>query len=195
MPTFDLRNIKIAQYAVSGSTVSYTGAQTVGDAMNVHLELRFAEARLYAEGKLAEYLREIIGGTISVGVKYIHVAEQKTLFGASDKSRTIGTGAGNTVAGLEFGADDEPHYVGLACYAPDQIDGLKKFTCIFVRKARFSPPTMTLQTKGQEITFQTPTTTGEMLPDETTGKVVLEVATADTEAKAKSWVDACLGVS
>lgn len=58
MPTFDARYIQIAKYNFEKETkaVSYTEKTKVGDAMAVNLELKFAEGRLYAEGKLAEYL-------------------------------------------------------------------------------------------------------------------------------------------
>ena len=69
MPQFDLRNMKCAAYSVNGSTVSYGTINSMGDAMTANLELRFAEARLYAESTLAEYLRKAIGGTAPENVQ------------------------------------------------------------------------------------------------------------------------------
>ena len=72
MPKFDLKGIRIAEYKLgANNAVSYENAQTIGDAMAVNMELRFAEARLYAEGRLAEYVREVTGGTVSIAEKYI----------------------------------------------------------------------------------------------------------------------------
>ena len=65
MPSFDLRYIKVGKYDNTDGVISYSDVTTMGDAMNVNIQLRFAEGRLYAEGSLAEYLREATGGTIS----------------------------------------------------------------------------------------------------------------------------------
>lgn len=58
MPSFDLRGIKCANYVNTNGTISYTGAQSIGDAMTVDLQLKYAEGRLYAESTLAEYMKK-----------------------------------------------------------------------------------------------------------------------------------------
>lgn len=199
MPQFDLRGIKVAKYVNTAGTITYTNAQTVGDAMNVNLELRFAEGRLYAESTLAEYMRKVTGGTISVGVKYIPNAAQTLMFGSAAKSRSItytpvgaSTATTASVSGLVTTATDLPQYVGLACYAPDMVDGAKKFTCIKIAKALFGQPSMTLATAGENITFNTPTTSGEFLADDSAAQNMIEVATCDDENEAIAWVTAVL---
>lgn len=192
MPSFDLRGIKIGTYTNTSGTISYTGAQTIGDAMNVDLQMKFAEGRLYAESTLAEYIRQAVGGTISIGVKYIPDAAQKVLFGAADSARTVGS---TSVTGLKFTAKDEPKAVGVAFYAPDMVDGVQKFTCVFISRALFGQPSMSFNTKGENITFNTPTTTGEFMADHSTAQQMIEVATVADEATAKAWVNLVLGVT
>ena len=190
MPQFDLKGIKIAEYQLgANNAVTYANKQTIGDAMGVNMELRFAEARLYAEGRLAEYVREITGGTLSIAEKYIPNAAQKILFGARDKTRTVNQ---ESVAGLVVGSDDSGKYVGVAGYAPDMVDTVKKYYCFHFRKAKFGRPSMAFQTKGESIQFATPTTTGELMADDTETHDIIEDATVDTEAEAKAWVDAVL---
>lgn len=190
MPQFDLKGIKIAEYQLGeNNAVTYANKQTIGDAMGVNMELRFAEARLYAEGRLAEYVREITGGTLSIAEKYIPDAAQKILFGARDKSRTVNA---KSVAGLVVGSDDSGKYVGVAGYATDMVDTVKKYYCFHFRKAKFGRPSMAFQTKGESIQFATPTTTGELMADDTETHDIVEDATVDTEAEAKAWVDAVL---
>lgn len=185
MPQFDLRGIKVANYVNTAGTVTYTGATSAGDAMNVNLELRFAEGRLYGESTLAEYMRKCVGGTISIGVKYIPDAVQTMLFGVTAKSRTVGS---KTISSLVTSAKDIPNYVGVAFYAPDMIDGVKKYTAVKVARALFGNPSMTLQTAGENITFNTPTTSGEFLADDSAGQDMIEVAVCDTEEDAIAWV-------
>ena len=185
MPSFDLRDIKIAEYVNTNGTISYTGAQSIGDAMDVNIETRVAEGRLYAKSTLAEYLRKITGGTISIGVKYIPEDAQKTLFGSKEKSRTVST---KTVKGLVTGAKSSGKYVGTAFYAPDMIDGVEKYTCVKIARAKFGQPSMSFKTAGETIQFNTPTTTGEFMADHSTDQDIIETAICDDEETAKAWV-------
>lgn len=184
MPAFDLRGIHAAQYSQSGGTVSYGAPFFVGDAMNVNLELRFAEGRLYAESTLAEYIRKALGGTISIGVKYIPSAAQGILFGRGTRSRTI---SGSPVSSLATTARDKANPVGVSFYAPDMVDGVEKYTCVFASRAMFGPPSMTFQTLNESITFQTPTTTGEIMADHSAQQNLFEVAVVDDEETAIAW--------
>ena len=193
MPKYDLKGIKIAKYVNTSGTISYTDKQTVGDAMNVNVDLKFAEGRLYAEGRQAEFVREVVGGNVSIGVKYIPDAAQKILFGSRDKARTITSGGStSSVTGLATGSDDSGVYVGVAGYAPDMVDTVKKFYCFHFWKAKFGKPAMSMNTKGDTIQFDTPTTTGELMADDSGTHEIIEEAIVDTEAKAQAWVDTVL---
>ena len=194
MPQFDLRGIKAAKYVNTNGTITHTDKQTIGDAMQANIELRSAEGRLYAESRLAEYMRKVTGGTISLGLKYVPTAAQKVLFGMREKTKSVtpAGGSATTVKSLALGAEDEGAYVSVAFYAPDLIDSAKKYTAVWIKKTLFGPPSMSLQTSGENIQFQTPTITGEFLADDTTTKELYEVAICDTEDAAKAWVDAVL---
>lgn len=199
MPQFDLRGIKAAKYVNTSGTISYTSLTEVGDAMNVTLELRFAEGRLYAESSLAEYMRKAVGGTISIGVKYIKTTAQQLMFGSRTKARNITyvpttstATATASVSGLVIGGKTTGQYVGVAFYAPDMIDGVEKYTCVKIARALFGPPSMQLQTAGENIQFNTPTTSGEFLVDDSSNQDLIEVAICDDENEAIAWVTAVL---
>ena len=199
MPQFGLKGIKCAKYVNTSGTISYTDAQKVGDAMTAQLELRYAEGRLYAEDTLAECMKKAVGGTISLGVKYIETAAQKLMFGMRENSRNItyiptGTTvtATATAKSLVIGGHDEGVYVGIAFYAPDMVDGVRKYTCVLIRKALFGPPSMSLQTAGESIQFNTPTTSGEFLADDSSDQNLFEVVIVDDENEAKAWITAAL---
>lgn len=108
MPNFDLRGIKIAKYVNTSGTITYTGPQSIGDAMECNLELKFAEGRLYAESALAEYMKLATGGTISIGAKYIPAAAQTAMYGCAASTRTANT---KTITGLKYTAKDAADYV------------------------------------------------------------------------------------
>lgn len=189
MPSFDLRYIQCAPYQCTDKNVTYGAKQKVGDAMSVDITLTFAEGRLYAEGKLSEFMKEVTGGTISMAVKDILKEAQKTMFGVKDKQRTISE---QPVSGLVYSAKDTASYVGISFYCKDMVDNVAKFTCILIIKSLFGPPAMSKQTKGQNITFSTPTTTGEFLPSDADAQELFELATVDSEDEAIAWCDAVL---
>lgn len=193
MPQFDLRGIHCAKYNNNDGAITYTNVQEVGDAMTATLEMRFAEGRLYAESTLAEFMRKATGGTIALGVKYIKNAAQQLMFGSTSKTRSITSGGSSqNVSSLVLGAKSTPAYVGVSFYAPDMIDGVEKYTCVFASKCLFGPPSMTLQTAGENIQFNTPTTSGEFLASNAATQDMLEVAVCDTEAAAIAWCAAVL---
>lgn len=199
MPQFDLRGIKVAKYVNTSGTISYTGKTSIGDAMGVNLEFRFAEGRLYAESSLAEYIRKVVGGTISIAEKYIPKPAQTMMYGAKTKTRSISytpegseTQTTSSVESLVYGAKSKSSYVGVAFYAPDMIDGVEKYTCVLLKKSMFGLPGMNIQTAGENIVFSTPTTTGEFMPDDSGNKDATEVAVCDDINEAIAWVDAAL---
>lgn len=193
MPTFDLRGIKIGKYINTEGTVTYDTPISMGDAISVELNLTAAEGRLYAESRLAEYKKLITGGTASVGVKYITDAAQKLLFGMSENTRNVGANASQK--SLKATAKDIAKYVGMGFYAPDAIDGTDKYTAVFVYKVLFGAPGYVYATKGDSITFQTPTTTGEFLADDSEDKNIMEIATLASESDAVAWINKCFGAS
>ena len=194
MPQFGLRGIKVAKYVNTNGVISYTDRQEVGKAMQANFELRRAEGRLYAEDGLAEYMTSATGGTVSLGVAYIKDAAQKLMFGMTDKTRSVTPTGGSTtsVTGLALSAKSEGVYVGLGFYCPAMKDGEKVFWCCRIAKALFGPPSMSLRTKGENIVFNTPTTNGEMLMDDSDNSLLYESAYVDAEATAIAWVDAAL---
>jgi len=199
MPQIGLKYIHAARYNFENGAVNYTGRLKVGDAMTANIEPRNSEGSLYAEDAKAEYIKLMVGGTISLGVKYIKDDAKELLFGMRASEREISyTPAGAsaattvTVTGYKIGASDVGDYVGIAFYCLGMRDGAKKYYCFFVRKALFGPPGYSLQTKGENIQFATPTISGEFLMTDEEDQDFEETAIVDSEAAAKAWVDAVL---
>lgn len=197
MPTIGFRDAFVAAYNYEDGAVTYGAPISAGQPISASLELKFAEGRLYAGDSLAEYVREITGGTVTFGAKYFPAAAQALMFGATSKTRSVTvvnpdqTEETVSIGSLVVSTKNSPGYVGFSGFAPDLVDGNSKFTCFFVAKCKFSQPNLTMQTRNDSITFQTPQTTGEFLADDTTGRVLQEVAVVDTEAEAVAW---CLAV-
>ena len=115
---------------------------------------------------------------------------------ATSANTTAGVAPGGTIAGLLSAMSDVPNYVGVAFYADDMIDGVTMYTCVFVYKSLFSDPAMKFKTYEEgNVTFNTPVTTGTIMPDDSTGRNIIEVAVATTEALAQAWVNTVLGIT
>lgn len=194
MAKFDLRHIQCAKYVNTNGTIAFTDKTLVGDAMQANISLRFAEGRLYAESHLAEFIRKCTGGTISLGVKYIKTAAQKLMFGLTEKTRSVtpAGGSATSVTSLVTKKSTVGNYVGISFYSPAMYDGEEKFDCVFIGKSMFGEPDMTLQTAGENIQFNTPTTSGEFLADDSSDGQIKEAVTVDTEELAIAWCDAVL---
>lgn len=198
MPLFGFSDVLVGKYNKGQSGVTYDTPIAAGCPIMAQLELTFAEGTLFCRNSLSEYLRMATGGNATLEVKYLPQNAQVAMYGAQTKTRNVeytpaGGGAKQTkqVVSVIAVADEQGNYVGLAGYGPDQIDGEAKFTAFFVPKVRFSRPTFRIETTRDNITFQTATTTGRFLPDDTSGRVIQEVSVCDSAEEAAAW---CLAV-
>lgn len=115
---------------------------------------------------------------------------------ATSANTTAGVAPGGTITGLLSAMSDVPNYVGVAFYADDMIDGVTMYTCVFVYKSLFSDPAMKFKTYEEgNVIFNTPVTTGTIMPDDSAGRNIIEVAVASTEALAQAWVNLVLGIT
>lgn len=198
MARIGLRGATLARYNVDASgAVTYGLPVSGGCARAADLQLQFAEAELWGCDGLREYLREATGGTITFEATFFTPEMKMLAFGNKERTREItyqnaeGVDITKTITSVADTSSDDAPYVGFAVYSPDMINHVKKWAAIFVPCVKFSSPNTTLQTRDNSITFQTPTTTGRFLPDDTDEHVIRDVAILDTEAEAQAWCQAC----
>ena len=129
-------------------------------AISAELSVELAEATLYADDGAAEIVKEFKNGTISLGVDDIGSTTAAALTGVTvDKNNVV-------VSNSEDGGD--PVAVG---FRAKKSNG--KYKCYWLYRVKFGIPATNLATKGDSITFSTPTIEGTVLrrnkPD-TSGK-------------------------
>lgn len=196
MPLYGFRGMYFAQYHNNNGSVTYGAPFTPGCPIQANLEFQFAEGDLWCRDALSLSRRKITAGNVTFEAKALSADAQTKLFGATTKTRSVtyndGTGTQTkNVSSVVYSDKDETPLVGFAGYGPDAVDESgDKFTAFFVPKSRFSPPSVRLQTINSSITFQTPTTTGRFMRDDTSGLVVAEFAICDSEAEAQAWCEA-----
>jgi phi13 family phage major tail protein len=129
-------------------------------AISAELSVELAEATLYADDGAAEIVKEFKNGTISLGVDDIGSTTAAALTGVTvDKNNVM-------VSNSEDGGD--PVAVG---FRAKKTNGKYKYYWLY--RVKFGIPATNLATKGDSITFSTPTIEGTVLrrnkPD-TSGK-------------------------
>lgn len=151
-------------------------------AISAELSVELAEATLYADDGAAEIVKEFKNGTISLGVDDIGSTTAAALTGVTvDKNNVV-------VSNSEDGGD--PVAVG---FRAKKSNGKYKYYWLY--RVKFGIPATNLETKGDSITFSTPTIEGTVLrrnkPD-TSGKYPwkAEVTEGDKDVPASvisSW--------
>ena len=129
-------------------------------AISAELSVELAEATLYADDGAAEIVKEFKNGTISLGVDDIGSTTAAALTGVTvDKNNVV-------VSNSEDGGN--PVAVG---FRAKKSNGKYKYYWLY--RVKFGIPATNLATKGDSITFSTPTVEGTVLrrnkPD-TSGK-------------------------
>ena len=129
-------------------------------AISAELSVELAEATLYADDGAAEIVKEFKNGTISLGVDDIGSATAAALTGVTVDTNNV------VVSTSEDGGD--PVAVG---FRAKKSNGKYKYYWLY--RVKFGIPATNLATKGDSITFSTPTIEGTVLrrnkPD-TSGK-------------------------
>ncbi len=113
-------------------------------AIKADLSIELAEAVLYADDGAAEVIKDFKSGTLSLGVDDIGVSAAQDLTGAvTDDNGVLISASENAGA---------PVAVGFRAMKPDG-----KYRYFWLYKVKFGIPATNLQTKGDSITFSTPT--------------------------------------
>jgi len=137
-------------------TESAAGDETYGTpiplakAISAELSVELAEATLYADDGAAEVIKEFQSGTLSLGVDDIGAAAAGDLTGATiDDNKVL-------ISASEDGG--APVAVGFRAKKPNG-----KYRYFWLYRVKFGIPATNLATKGDSITFSTPTIEGTVM--------------------------------
>lgn len=129
---------------------TYATPTPLAKAMTADLSIELAEATLYADDGAAEIVKEFKSGTLSLGVDDIGPTVASDLTGATiDKNKVV-------ISASEDGGD--PVAIG---FRAKKSNG--KYRYFWLYRVKFGIPATNLATKGDSITFSTPTIEGTIL--------------------------------
>ena len=129
---------------------TYATPVQLAKAMNADLSVELAEATLYADDGAAEIVKEFKNGTLSLGVDDVGASVASDLTGATIDANGV------VVSTSEDGGD--PVAVG---FRAKKSNGKYKYYWLY--RVKFGLPATNLATKGDSITFSTPTIEGTIL--------------------------------
>ena len=141
----------------------------------------FNEAKIYGDNALDEYANEFKECIIDVDVTELSNAVASGIFGA-----TLGAGEDTD---LKFGADDVAPYGGLAYIVCKQVHNVNKYQGIYYPKVKAAMQGEEYTTKGESVTLSGGKVKFTAMRCNS-GDWKIKSADLDTEAAAKTWVDA-----
>lgn len=191
MALIGLKYPVVGKYNESGGAVSHTDGMVLAKAIQADMSINIFSATLYADDGLSESDKGFQDGTIGLNVDDLSQDAAKFIFGASEAAGGV-TGDDATKMLVYKGDDDVPD-VGVGFYAPRKKSGVRSYRAIFFTRVKFGYPNETIDTKGEQITYGTPTIQGAIQLD-ATGVWKREITVAD-EAKAVAWLKTQAGIT
>lgn len=180
MAYFGLRYPVIAKNTAG----TYSDGFICGKAVSVEVAPVYVEGSLFGDDEQAEYEKSFQNATVTLGTTTLPVAANSVMFG-------------HTVAAADseitYAATDEPSYVGVGYVVDQMVDGVIAYIAQIIKKVKFAEPTDSFTTKGDSITFGTPSLAGTAIAD-TDGKwkITKQFATA---SEAFAYVKTTLGIT
>ena len=155
---------------------TYDTPVQLAKAISAELSVELAEATLYADDGASEIVKEFKNGTLSLGVDDIGTSAAAALTGVSVDSNNV------VISASEDGGS--PVAIG---FRAKKSNGKYKYYWLY--RVKFGVPATNLATKGDSITFSTPTIEGTVLrrnKADTSGKHPwkAEVTEGDTDVPA-----------
>ena len=166
------------------STYSYGAGKVAGKAINVNMNLNIADSPLYADDGIAERAREFIDGTMTFTPDDLSDEIRADWLGNRLEDEQIDDEV--TVEVLKSNTEDVPGYFGFGFIVPKKKNNVRKYRAIFFPKVQFAEPNESAETKGENISWQTPSIEGKIM--RRVDGAWKEEITVDSLVVAKKWL-------
>jgi phi13 family phage major tail protein len=151
MATIGLDRLYYAKISESDDGEETYGVPAIlAKAIKADLSVELAEAVLYADDGAAEVIKDFKSGKLSLGVDDIGVGAAADLTGATTDDNGVLVSASENVG--------SPVAVG---FRAQKANGTYRYFWLY--RVKFGVPATNLQTKGDSITFSTPTIEGTVM--------------------------------
>ena len=187
--------VKVAKYANSGTTVSYSDPAIIAKLVRINVNLDSANDNDFrADNGVDETDNTFQGGTVELETNDLTNEASALILGlASDEITGI---TGITDEGVEeivFDDRQNTPYIGMGVVIKHKRNGAYVYTGLVLTKIMFNIPADAAETQGKTISWQTPTITAKILKDDTANHAWKKKATFTTEAQALAYINARTG--
>lgn len=178
MPKIGFRDLYVAvmneETDVANGTVTYESPERISEAINGGFTPNVTEASLYADDRQTDQIDSIIGYDISLETRDLSPEMEAKLLGFQTDAK----------GGVLRKDDAKAPFVALM-FRSELSNGEFEYNVLY--KVKFAPVTKNNETKGENITFQTPTITGKSMPRTADGHLDYSVVLPSTDPDAVSW--------
>lgn len=155
----------IASITTSGT---FDEGMAVGRLIQVTAAPTQNSTKLYADDGLAEEANDTSSVAITLNTDTIPMTVAAALFGCKYTAAS-----GTSPETLEYSSEDVSPFVGFGFVSGELINNVKSYKVTIYNKVKFALPQTQYDTKGESITFGTPTINGTAYPDDN-GKIFKE---------------------
>lgn len=134
---------------LDAETETYSNGFKCGKAISTSVTPSYSSAVLYADNAEAERVDEFVNAAVEVGTDRLPAQAAQIVFG-----HTITDGV------TTYKGNDSSNYVGYGFWVANMEDGVKKYQGVILHKVKFTEGQESFTTKGENITFATPTLSG-----------------------------------
>lgn len=153
---------------------------TIGKMIEITVKPNYKEASVYADDGIAEQIREFDSAEVTLNIDEIAIDAAVEIFGLKKSELKKYT----AVFVTEDGSTDSNYGTYGFIYASIK-DGTTSYNVYMLHRVKFELPEDKIQTKGENITFSTPTISGKAYMDKD-GKWRTRVFGLETLADAKT---------
>lgn len=154
MAFYGLRKPFVAAY--NKETGTYSNGFQCGKAIGVTITPNYVEGSLYADDEQDEYEKAFQNASVTLNTNTLPIQAASTMYG-----HTVDTENNK----ITYKTTDESNYVGVGFVVSQTVSGIKSFVATIITCVKFTETSNEFSTKGESITYVTPSQEGLGIAD------------------------------
>ena len=163
----------------SGSLPTYGTGLIVGLAIGANVSITLSDAKLYGDDDVAESDKGFLSGTVTANVDDLTKEAILLWFGSQE----------NASGEVEDAGTYNAPFGGFGYYRIRRKAGVRSIRAFWYYKTQFGLPSEDAQTKGDTVSYQTPSTEGEIFRTNTSKEIWRAWKDFTVEADAVAWLN------
>lgn len=155
------------------AAATYEKGLELGKMIDVEVTPNFSESPLYGNNGLAEYAKEFKDLDVTLNTTTLPIEAFSMLFGQT---------VGKENKEIKANVNDIAKYVGFGFVKGEMVNNVTTYVAVWVPKVKFTPPAEKCTTKGDSITWNTPSITGKGMADNAGDWRYMEIFNTEKEA-------------